>query len=91
MSCPICGEYFNDFDHGPKHVKELDLMVCEQCLGRIERRHKIDGKYVVHRCKECGHVREVEFVKYKKRRRPVGSKNVPKEPDGIRTLGDYEN
>lgn len=91
MSCPICGEYLNDFDRKPKYVKELDLTVCEHCLERVEQRHKTDGKYVVHRCKECKHVRKVEFIKYRKRGRPLGSKNTPKAPDGTRTLGEYED
>jgi hypothetical protein len=89
MSCPACGEYFNDFDREPKYCKDLDITVCELCVAAIEKMHKITGRFEVHKCKECKHITKVEFIKYKKRGRSPGSKNTPKPPEGIKTLEEW--
>lgn len=86
MSCPACGEYFNDFDREPKYCKDLDITVCEQCLKLVEEKHKTTGRFAVHKCKDCKSITRVEFIKYKKRGRSLGSKNTPKPPKGTRTL-----
>ena len=90
MSCPICGEYFNDFDREPEYSKDLDTTVCEQCLKSVEEKHKTTGKFVVHKCNECKNITKVEFIKYKKRGRSLGSKNTPKPPEGTKTLEAWE-
>lgn len=89
MPCPICGEYYFSEEEDQKYVGELDILACEDCREKVEQHHKIDGKYVVDKCKECGHVKQVYFIKYKKRGRKTGSKNKPKEEKNIKTLGDY--
>lgn len=89
MSCPACGEYFDDFDREPKYCKELDITVCEHCQKRIEEMHKVTGKFVVHKCKECKHITKVKFIKYEKRGRPVGSTNIPKPPKGVKSLENW--
>lgn len=75
MTCPGCGEEFDDFDHEARYNQVLHIAVCEKCDERIEKHHLIDGKYVVHKCKECGHITKLEWIPYKKRGRPSGSKN----------------
>lgn len=78
MTCPGCGEEFDDFDHEMRYNKALGIAVCERCDERIDNHHEVDGKYVVHKCKECGHITKLEWVAYKKRGRPAGSKNKAK-------------
>ncbi len=75
MSCPICGEYYFNEETDAHFCKELDLMVCDDCLNKVEEKHEVTGKYIVHKCKECGHVKNIEWISYKKRGRPAGSKN----------------
>lgn len=74
MSCPVCGDLFFD-EYDMKYSKELDIVVCGDCRNKVEEHHKVDGKYIVHRCKECRQVTSVEWKKYKKKGRPIGSKN----------------
>ncbi len=75
MTCPSCGEEYDDFNHEVKYNEALDIYVCEKCDRKIENHHLINGKYIVHKCKECGHIRKLEWIPYKKRGRPIGSRN----------------
>jgi len=75
MTCPGCKAEFDDFDHELRANKALGIAVCEQCDERIDNHHEIDGKYIVHKCKECNHITSLEWIPYKKRGRPPGSKN----------------
>ncbi len=87
MPCDVCGEYYFDEESDKHYVSELDIYVCDDCLARIEEHHGVDGKYVVEKCKECGHVKGVTWHPYKKRGRPAGSKNEKKEaPEKTKTL-----
>lgn len=80
MPCDLCGEYYGNF------YKELDIIVCDDCLKKIEEHRKIDGKFIVHRCSECHRVRAVKWVPYKKKGRKVGSENKPKYVKGQMVL-----
>jgi len=76
--CAMCGEYspFCEIHDG------LDVYLCPDCMKRVEEHHLVDGKYVVDRCKCCGHIKGVYFIPYKKRGRPAGSKNK-KPPENV--------
>ena len=82
MPCDLCGEYYDDEESDGHYSKELDIIVCDECLKKIEEHHKVDGKFVVIKCSECGKVKEVVWIKYKNKRRKVGSKNKPKYVKG---------
>lgn len=75
MTCPVCGEYYFNEETDSHFCKELDLMICDDCLKKVEEYHKVTGKFVVHKCNECGHVKNVEWIPYKNRGRPSGSEN----------------
>lgn len=75
MTCPGCKEEFDDFDHEEKYNTSLGIALCEKCDERVENHHLIDGKYTVHKCKCCGNITSLEWVPYKKRGRPAGTKN----------------
>ena len=66
--CAMCREYspFCELHD------DLGVFLCPDCYDRV------DGKFVVDRCKCCGHVKGIYFIPYKKRGRPKGSKNKPK-------------
>lgn len=78
MPCDLCGEYYDDEESDGHYCKELDITICDECQKNVEEHHKVDGKIVVLRCSECHKVKEVKWVKYKKRGRTLGSKNKPK-------------
>lgn len=78
MSCPICGKYYFDEESDAHFCKELDIMICDDCLKKVEENHKVTGKFVVNKCKCCGNITSLEWVQYKKRGRPAGSKNKTK-------------
>lgn len=86
MSCPICGEYYFSEEDDQHYIKELDIFACCDCAEKVEKHHKIDGKYVVKKCRECGHIKEVFFIRYKKRGRKLGSKNKPKPGEPHQTV-----
>jgi len=72
--CAMCGEYspFCELHD------DLGVYLCPDCYEKVERHHRVDGKFVVDKCKCCGHVKGIYFIPYKKRGRPKGSKNKPK-------------
>lgn len=86
MPCDMCGEYYPDEESDSNYCQELDITVCDECLKRIEVHHKVDGKYMVDRCSECGEVKGVKWIKYKNRGRPVGSKNKPKPSESVQAV-----
>jgi len=75
MTCPGCKEEYDDFEHELKYNKALGIAVCKKCNERIDNHHKVDGKYKIIKCKECGHIKELLWIPYKKRGRKVGYKN----------------
>lgn len=76
--CAMCGE------HSPfcEWYDDLEVYLCPLCIGQVEVNHKVTGKFVVDRCKCCGHIKGLIFIPYKKRGRPKGSKNQ-KVPDNV--------
>jgi Zn finger protein HypA/HybF involved in hydrogenase expression len=94
MVCIVCESTFVE----DEPVDLLDLGVksdefvylCPKCKERI--RDYIDegrGRVEVEKCPTCGDVKDILFVDYKPRGRPVGSKNDPvkkAERLGLRTL-----
>ena len=72
MCCKRCGGEFFDSDD-VEYYK--DLPVCSDCLMWFEEHDGVDGKLVIDKCGECGHLRGWNFEVYKKRGRPKGSKN----------------
>ena len=81
-NCMLCDD--DIFDDCEQYYK--DIMVCRKCLDYLSEHDQVDGKLVIDRCKECGHVKNVSFVKYKKRGRPTGSKNEAKIDKAQKTL-----
>ena len=77
--CKMCGE----FSPWCRYHDELGILLCKDCYEKVEKHHKVDGKFVVDRCKYCGHIKGVYFIKYKRRGRPAGSKNKPKPPQEV--------
>jgi len=75
-NCQLCDD--NIFDDDEEWYK--DVMVCKKCQAFLEEHDQVDGKLIVDRCKECGHIKSVWFEKYKPRGRKIGSKNKPKAP-----------
>jgi len=77
--CQMCGEDIMCAGHSDLHdIGKESVYLCRDCAKRVDdHQEKGDGKYVVARCKECGHVRDIKFIKYKKRGRPTGSRNDP--------------
>ena len=78
MPCDMCGEYYFNEETDGHFCKELDITICDDCQKKVEEHHEIEGKFVVHKCSECHKLKEVIWIKYKKRGRAVGSKNKPK-------------
>jgi len=64
-----------------------DLVLCSDCVQWFEEHDGYDGKLVVEKCKECGTLKDWDFVLYKKRGRPKGSENKPKT--GGNSLKNY--
>lgn len=90
-NCQMCGEDLFGADHHDLHtIGKKSYYLCRECAHHVrEHEEKNDGKYVVDRCKECGHVRDIRFIKYKTRGRPRGSRTDPIEvakKKGIRPL-----
>ena len=86
MPCDMCGEYYFNEESDGHFNKELDIIICDDCQKNVEEHHLVDGKFVVNRCSECNKVKEVVWIKDKKRGRPVGSENKPKYAKGQTTL-----
>jgi len=78
--CAMCGEdlfgasYTDLVNIGKKEA----VYLCTDCRRKVERNLE-DGKgrYIVNKCKACGHIRGVVFHKYKPRGRPKGSRTDP--------------
>ncbi len=77
--CQMCGEDIFGSDHDDLYpIGKESVFLCRDCAKRVEdHEEKGDGKYVVVRCKECGHIRDIKFIKYKPRGRPTGSRTDP--------------
>jgi len=81
-TCEMCGEYSpfceinDDFD-------DLGVYLCPDCMKEVEKHHLVDGKFVVNRCKCCGHIKGIDFIPYKKRGRPAGHNNKSKIPKNV--------
>ena len=77
--CARCGQYspFCKINH------ELGVYLCPECFKEVEENHLVTGKFVVDRCECCGHVKGMDFIKYKKRGRPKGSKNPVRMPKDV--------
>ena len=86
MPCQLCGEHYFDEGSDAHYSSDLDILVCDDCLKCIEEHHKVDGKYVVYKCSECGKVKKVEWISYKKRGRKSGSRNKQKYVKGQTVL-----
>lgn len=78
-NCALCGEDLlgagmeDLFDIGKESV-----YLCHDCRTRVDDNLESGkGKYIVDKCKACGHVKGLLFRKYKTRGRPVGSMNDP--------------
>ena len=81
MSCDFCGDYFLEEGYNSSfiHISGGTITVCRRCRAQMEKYHLVTGKYIVNKCKECGHIINVDFIRYKKRGRPKGSKNKIKK------------
>ena len=86
MPCDLCGEYYFNEETDGHRSKELDIIICDDCQKKVEEHHKVDGKFVVIKCSECHKVKEVKWMKYKKRGRMLGSKNKPKPGEPQQTV-----
>jgi len=75
MTCIICESTIPDL-----HLVEIEnhyVEVCSDCKRKIEETDGATGRWNVEACPNCGHVKYVRFKTYKKRGRPIGSKNDP--------------
>jgi uncharacterized radical SAM superfamily Fe-S cluster-containing enzyme len=91
MACKICESSLSDFVFIDGVEDGLEL--CPDCKAEMEEYIEEEkGKIVLDKCKTCGHLKEILWVDYKKRGRPEGSTNKPKDPvevarsKGIATL-----
>lgn len=81
MPCDCCGEGIFDEGYNSNfiHIIGGTITACRRCHAQIEEYHLVTGKYIANKCKECGHIINVDFIRYKKRGRPKGSKNKIKK------------
>jgi len=84
-SCAWCGEDIFEAGHSELFdIGKESVYLCHDCRTKVES--NIDegkGKYIVDKCRTCGHVRGLIFRKYKPRGRKKGSQNKPKpRPEG---------
>ena len=78
-NCDICGEDLWGADHSDLvDVGKESIWVCHDCKPRVSKLlEEGQGKFVLDRCKECGHLKSVKFQRYKKRGRPSGKTTDP--------------
>lgn len=89
-NCDYCDdELFDDYD-SIYHMRSGDAVrLCDSCKEKFDNEDGVSGKFVAERCKSCGHLRGIKFVRYKPRGRPKGSRTDPMklaERRGIRPL-----
>lgn len=81
MTCIYCESDFSEhvfIETNPNNNHREYLPLCPDCKKQLNRFIESgEGKIEIVRCKECGHIRRIELIKYKLRGRPEGSKNDP--------------
>lgn len=93
-NCMVCGEDLWGADHSDLiSIGKESIYACMDCHKVIDKNlEEGKGKYVINRCKSCGHITGVHFIKYKKRGRPAGKRTDPvkaAERKGIKRLETF--